>query len=197
MKAGAIILSGGKSSRMGTNKALLELNDKTNIQRIFDEINKLTEHIVLVTNEPEMYDFLKIKTVADVYEGKGPLAGLHAGLLASESEVNLAVACDMPFVTAEAAEVLLKNIQAFDAVVPVINGKRHPLFAAFDQRIIPQIEQVLEAGELRMMNLLEKLNVNYITEKDFQEFSASDLERIFFNMNLPEEYKEARKWSEQ
>lgn len=193
MKSGAIILSGGKSSRMGANKALLEMNEKTSIQRIYDELKRTTENIILVTNDPESYEFLNIRTVTDRFPGMGPLAGIHAGLIASPFDVNLVAACDMPFISAEAAEELIKSIGRFDAAVPVISGKRHPLFAVYRKDIAFRIQECLETNQLRMKHLLDGLNVRYVTEKDFR-IDNSRLERIFFNMNHPNEYEEAKKW---
>jgi molybdopterin-guanine dinucleotide biosynthesis protein A len=196
MKAGAIILSGGQSSRMGTNKALLPFAEKTNIERIRDELHFLFDHIILVTNEPERYEFLKLKMVADEHPGNGPLAGIHAGLKASDYEKNIIVACDMPFVSAEIAGTLAKNLKSYDAIVPVIGVKQHPLFAAYQKRIVYEAESRLKAGELRLKDFLEALNVRYLEENDLKAYSDASLERVFFNMNRPEEYDRARKWIE-
>lgn len=197
MKAAAIILSGGKSSRMGTNKALLKINKKTNIERIADNLKVLFDDIILVTNEPEQYQFLGLKMVSDQYPGMGPLAGVHAGLEASDFEVNFVVACDMPFVSVELANALVNNCSHYDAVVPVINGKQHPLFSVFKKETANQIEQSIAGGRLRVKHLLDDLKVLYVTETELQAYSQLDLERVFFNMNHPNEYEEAKKWAEQ
>jgi molybdenum cofactor guanylyltransferase len=193
MKAGAIILAGGKSSRMGKNKALLPFNDKTNIERIRDELQSLFDDIILVTNNPESYEFLNLKSVSDEFPGKGPLAGIHAGLMASDYEENIVVACDMPFVSAELASTLVQNLKHFDAIIPVIGGKQHPLFAAYQKRIVPEIKDCLTEDRLRVIHLLDNLNVRYLEENDLQVYSDGSLEEIFFNMNVPEEYEEAKK----
>ena len=140
MDAGAIILAGGKSSRMGTNKALLKINDMTNIERILTNISPVFPDPILVTNDPGVYHFLGLKTVSDYFPGKGPLAGIHAGLIASSAEVNVVIACDMPFVSAELAAALVKNSRDYDAVVPVIGGRQHPLFAVFKKKLATKIE---------------------------------------------------------
>lgn len=195
MKAGAIILAGGKSSRMKTNKALLKFDEKTNIERMKDELKQVFDDIILVTNDPETYQFLNIKTVTDHFPGSGPLAGIHAGLEASDYEENLVVACDMPFVSAELAANLVKALKHHDAVVPVIGGRQHPLFAAYQKRISREAKERIESGELRMKHLLDALNVRYLSEDDLQLYCDGNLERIFFNMNHPEEYEEAIKWA--
>lgn len=191
MKAAAILLSGGKSSRMGTNKALLKINGKTNIERIRDELIKLFDEVILVTNEPEEYRFLNLKTVTDEYPGKGPLAGIHAGLKASSFDANLVVACDMPFVSAELAESMVKNLGHHDAVVPVIGGRRHPLFAVYQKSIMEAAEASIGKDRLRLQHLFENLDVHFLTEQDLETYSNGSLERIFFNMNKPEEYEQA------
>lgn len=196
MKAGAIILSGGKSSRMGTNKALLKFDEKTNVERIKDELKHVFDDIILVTNNPETYQFLNIKTVSDQFPGSGPLAGIHAGLEASDYEENIVVACDMPFITAELAESLVKALKHHDAVVPVVNGRRHPLFAAYQKRISREAKACIENGSLRMKHMLDQLNVRYQDEDILQLYGEGNLERIFFNMNHPEEYEDAKKWAE-
>jgi molybdenum cofactor guanylyltransferase len=196
MKAGAIILSGGKSRRMGTNKALLPISEKPSIARIKDELQTKFEDIVLVTNHPGDYHFLNVPMVSDFYPGKGPLAGIHAGLEASVHEVNLVVACDMPFVSAGLGAILVENLKEYDAVVPTIDGVRHPLFAVYRKKIIKEIKSCLENDSLRMIHMLDKLNVRYMTELDLQAFNEETLTQIFFNMNHPEEYEHAKKWVE-
>lgn len=196
MKAGAIILSGGKSRRMGTNKALLPISEKPSIEGIKEELDNLVDNIILVTNQPEDYPFLCLKKVNDHYPGKGPLAGIHAGLIASDHEINLIVACDMPFASAQLGAILIENIKEYDAVVPIIDGKMHPLFAVYRKKILKEIESCLDNDHLRMIHLLDKINVLYLTEHDLQAFNDESLAQIFFNMNHPEEYEEAKKWVE-
>ena len=196
MKAAAIILSGGKSSRMGTNKALLKINEKTNIERIADTLKPLFDDIILVTNNPESYEFLGLKMVKDHYPGMGPLAGVHAGLTHSNYDVNVIIACDMPFVSGELAQTLVHLCSHYDAVIPVINGIQHPLFAVFKKEIAGEVSGSIEEGTLRMKHLLNRLQVLYVTEKELQSNSHFDLEKVFFNMNHPNEYEDAKKWAE-
>ncbi|MEH7074563.1 molybdenum cofactor guanylyltransferase [Neobacillus drentensis] len=196
MNAAAIILSGGKSSRMGTNKALLKINEKTNIERIADTLSRSFNDIILVTNHPEQYEFLGVKMVKDYYPNQGPLAGVHAGLSSSNFDTNFIVACDMPFVSVELAELLVTKSADYDAVIPIINGVQHPLFAVFNKRVLSGAAESIEAGRLRMKHLLDTLHVLYVTEKDLQVCGSIDLERVFFNMNHPNEYEDAKKWAE-
>ncbi|MBM4761603.1 molybdenum cofactor guanylyltransferase [Bacillus sp. B15-48] len=196
MRAGAILLSGGKSSRMGTNKALLPFNEQTNIERISQELKSMFDEIILVTNDPDSYEFLNIRMVSDIYPGKGPLAGIHAGLIASDYEENIVVACDMPFVSAELAANLVKNLKHYDALVPFIGGRRHPLMAAYQKRIIPEIELSIKEDRLKMLFLFDKLNVRFVDEEELQSLTDVHFDKVFYNMNYPDEYEHAKKWIE-
>jgi molybdenum cofactor guanylyltransferase len=196
MKAAAIILSGGKSSRMGTNKALLKLNEKTTIERMVDKLKIYFDDIILVTNDMETYQFLGVKMVSDYYPGKGPLAGFHAGLCASDYDVNFITACDMPFLSGELAATLVGMIDHHDALVPVINGKMQTLCAVFHKKSVNKIEECIENGRLPIKHLLDHINVLYVTEKELEAYSNVDMERVFFNMNHPQDYEDAKKWLE-
>lgn len=196
MKAGAIILAGGKSSRMGTNKALLTIDGKTNIERIRDELGAVFDNILVVANDRDSYQFLDVPIFQDQYPGKGPLAGIHAGLSVSDFTVNFIVACDMPFISAKLATVLVNKSEGYDAVIPVIKGRQHPLFAVYKKSIMQDIQLRLENEDLRIRDLLNKLNVRYVTEDELREHGVAELERVFFNMNHPDEYENARKWAE-
>ena len=196
MKAAAIILSGGKSSRMGTNKALLKLNEKTTIERMVDSLKIYFDDIILVTNDMETYQFLGVKMVSDHYPGMGPLAGFHAGLRASDYDVNFITACDMPFMSGELAVSLVGMIDHHDALIPVINGKMQTLCAVFHKKSVNRIEECIENGRLPIKHLLDHLNVLYVTEKELEAYSSVDMERVFFNMNHPHDYEDAKKWLE-
>ncbi len=87
-----IILAGGKSTRMGENKSLLSLNGKTVIERVVDLMKSIFKEVILITNTPEEYDFIKIPKYKDIFEYKGPLAGIHSGLTHSNTEKKL---CDL------------------------------------------------------------------------------------------------------
>jgi len=196
MEAGAIILAGGKSSRMGTNKTLLRLNKRTNIMIEADQLKKYFATLIVVTNCPEDYSFLAASMVPDCFPGKGPLAGIHAGLIASPWEVNVVAAGDMPFLSGDLAVRMVRMIGDYDAVIPVIGGKRQPLFSVFKKRLAAAVGECLVQNRLRMTDVLDQLKVRYVTEEDFPTESNEHLERVFFNMNTPDDYERAKQWVE-
>ncbi|RXT07884.1 molybdenum cofactor guanylyltransferase [Ammoniphilus sp. CFH 90114] len=193
MNAGVILLAGGQSSRMGMNKALLPINGQQNIVRIIEELTRVFPPPILVTNQPEDYETIGLKMIGDKYPGKGPLAGLHAGLMASPYEDNLLVACDMPFASSRLGEFLWSQLEGYDAVVPVLNGKHHPLFAVYRKSTLPVVEECLEQERLRMFDFLKQIQVNEIHVEDSS--LEMDLEKAFFNMNRPSDFEQAKEWA--
>lgn len=196
MKASGIILAGGQSSRMGENKALLDIAGQTNIERIKEQLQSVFSDVFLIANIKEPYEFLNIEIIHDVYKGKGPLAGIHAGLNASSDDINFFVACDMPFVSAELARYFAEVCENYDAVVPRINGKLHPLFSVFRKSTLPKIEYCLQEDNLRIRDLLDDLNVRVLDEKDIASVIPDNMERVFYNMNYPSDYQEVKQWLE-
>lgn len=192
MEATGIILAGGKSSRMGVNKALLEINGKTVIETICDELDSIVNNIIIVTNSFEDYQFLGRKMVKDEWREMGPLAGIHAGLSASETKLNLIVACDMPFISAELGNILLEQLLAYDAVVPEISGQLHPLFAAYQKDVKKEIENALEQNKLRIRGIFQHLHVKMLNETELKNLDYNIDEADIFNMNHPNEYEQAK-----
>ena len=139
-----IILAGGQSSRMGTNKALLQLNGKTVIEGMVEKLENIVDETIIVTNHLEDYEFLHLPMIEDKRKGKGPLAGIEAGLEATKTERNLIVACDMPFISVELGQYLLSCLEEYQAAVPEISGQLHPLFAAYRKDILEAVTQSLK-----------------------------------------------------
>lgn len=188
-EATAIILAGGKSSRMGTNKSLLPIDGKANIQLIKEQLTPYFSQIMIATNDFEAYAFLGLPMINDEYKGLGPMAGIHAGLKNSKTETNFFVACDMPFSSGELAKHLVDLNEEYEAVVPRINGKLHPLFSVFKKMILPKIEQCLLRENLRMSDFLSTLDVRYVNEIELANVISGNIEKIFYNMNSPLDYQ--------
>ncbi|MBS4190027.1 molybdenum cofactor guanylyltransferase [Bacillus sp. FJAT-49705] len=193
MRTTGIIMAGGKSSRMGTNKALLKIDDKTVIEKIAAELKKAVSEIIIVTNTFEEYQYLGYPMVHDQWKGMGPLAGIHAGLDASHTDNNLVVACDMPFISSELGTILLDFLKDYQAAVPNISGQLHPLFAAYRKDALTELNGSLQNQELRIRQFLAKVNTKIVTEADLQEAEFHYRERHLFNMNHPVEFEEALK----
>lgn len=188
MQATGIILAGGKSKRMGTNKALLKVDGLTIIERIVEELRKIISDIIIVTNHFEDYQFLNLPMVEDKIKGKGPLAGIQAGLAESKNEKNLIVACDMPFISTELGAFLLQILNEYEAAVPEVSGMLHPLYAAYRKETLEAVNRAIADENLKIRHFLKMVNAKIVKENDFP-FTLN--EKFLYNMNHPEEYEQA------
>ena len=176
----AFVLSGGKSSRMGTDKGLVVFQGKKMIEHVF---LMLGPHLHNIISNNEAYKQFGYKVCPDIYKNCGPLGGIHSGLYNSHSDWNIVIGCDMPFVTMKFFLFLLKKIRTANcnAVVPVHEGKVEPLCALYHKSCIAVIEQQILKKQFRMQTLLENLKTAYI-EVPKDQF---DSEVLFRNMNTP------------
>jgi len=180
----AIILAGGKSSRLGRNKALQVLDGRSLIQRVVERLDVLSAEIVIVTAGGEampVSSAATVKTVPDIYSGRGPLVGLYSGLSASASQQSIVVGCDMPFLSVGLLEYMAQISSAFDVVVPRIEDKVEPLCAVYSSTCIPAIRELLEREELRINRLFGMVKVRYVGEDEIDRFDPDHLS--FFNIN--------------
>lgn len=192
MKTTGIIMAGGKSSRMGTNKALLKIDGKTVIERIADELQKCVDEIIVVTNHFDDYRFLGYPMVEDIYKEMGPMGGIHAGLLASTTEKNLVVACDMPFISADLGRFLLTQLDNYQVVVPEIEDQFHPLFAGYKKELAPIIEEALKENQLRIRYFFKQLKTKTIYLEDITKENITFNHENVYNMNYPDDYEQAK-----
>lgn len=161
---GAVILAGGRSSRMGRCKALLELDGETLISRLAGELSAFDE-LLISSNDETLAAGLPGRVVRDVFPGCGPLAGLHAALSATEKEYLLCIPCDYPCFTAEGAAALLSAfVPGRDAMVcRDTEGRIHPLCGIYARTAAQTMERRLRAGRFRMMELLSELRTDQVS----------------------------------
>jgi molybdopterin-guanine dinucleotide biosynthesis protein A len=195
---------------MGTDKSRLELDGITVLEKIAGELQQAAERVIAAGCNDDGAP-AGLETVPDYYPGLGPLAGLHAGLQASETEWNIVCACDMPLVNTEtllalrgeAAKRWIKEgqltarEQKWDAVIPVIGGRRQPLLAAYHRRVLPSLEERLQTGRLRMQDWLDMINAAYVEGKALAASGARPADKVFFNMNEPDDYRQVCEWYRQ
>lgn len=178
---------------MGENKALLKVGGKMVIERIADQLATISSEMIVVANNHKEYRFLGLPLVSDHWKEKGPLAGIHAGLMASKMQKNLIVACDMPFISAELGKILLKKLDTHQAAVPEIDGRLHPLFAAYRKDTKEAAEQALKDNRLRIRGFLHDINASIMKGEELKRMGFLYEQAHFFNMNRPDEYQMALK----
>lgn len=192
-----IILAGGKSSRMGENKALLTLGGQTIIERIVNIMNNIFSSVIVVTNTPEEYEFLSLPLYKDIFEYKGPLAGIHSGLIHSKTETNFVLSCDMPMIT----EKMIKYIVEYPTNKPITvcraEGFVQQLAGKYSKSILQNVENALKDSEeeIRSFNQKKrKCKVHTLLEEVGAEIIESENlliyeEHLFFNMNMRKDYE--------
>ena len=186
-KVEAFILAGGASSRMGTDKSQLLLEDQTFVERIAATLLTVTDTIRLVGSS----DNSTLVTVADVYPRWGALGGLHAALTACRREWAIVVACDLPFVTSELFQSLAGLRANHDAVVPLqMDGRAQPLAALYRaEPCAARATELIEAGRRRPLDLLQTVKTRWVDFSDIANLTQA--ERFFVNINTPDDYYEA------
>jgi len=193
-----IILSGGKSKRMGINKSLLKIGNKSLIEIINGLLSDLFEEIILSTNEPQLYKFLKLKSFKDVYPNKGPLSGIHSGLINSKTDKNFIISCDMPFMTSEMIEYLVNYKSNKSIVVAKADGFVQQLCGLYDKSCLPIIENVLSENSVsenrnaqqekrgcKVLELIKRAGAEIIDAENLPFYNKD----LFFNMNSLEDYE--------
>lgn len=210
-KVTAAVLAGGGSTRMGRNKALLKLGNKTMIERVVDPLRGIFNNILVVTNEPEEYNMLKnVRFVNDCVnaEGKSSLIGLYSGLKQSETSHIFATGCDMPFVNTGLIKYMVSLLKNEDVIVPFVDTgqvehtadlpedeiaialsvKEHyqPLYAIYGKGCIPEFERLLEGDRHKITSAFKNVNVKKILGGDVKRFDSYML--CFKNINTYEEY---------
>lgn len=186
-KLSAAILCGGKSIRMGKDKARLSLDGREFLQRIEQGLSGMDE-VLLSVGEDGSYRKTGSKHVTDQFTGCGPLAGIHAALRACRNQVLFVVTCDMPFADGRIAEDLYPYLsEGTDIVIPVgEDGHRHVLCGLYRKRTVAELEECLEKGMLKVRDVLDgaNLKVRYVPVR-----AIADGERKMMNINTPEEYR--------
>jgi len=190
-RVAGFILAGGESSRMGRDKALLELEGVSLIVRAA----RLVESIAgppMIVGSPERFGALGWKTIADDFPGAGPLGGIATLLHPTETEWNLVIACDLPHLTREWLEFLVGRALGSnaDAVLPMNERGAEPLCAMYSKRCEPAIRTALERGTRKVTDGLAGLRISVIEPAEWKAFDSDGL--LFKNMNSPADFEEAK-----
>jgi molybdopterin-guanine dinucleotide biosynthesis protein A len=189
-----VILAGGQNRRMdGRSKAQLSLNGESLIERQIRIMQTICSEIIIVSRDKKDFTpFLDqgIKLQEDEIPGKGPLSGMHSAFAKSANKDIWVTACDMPYISAKAAEFMTRmklDLQC-SAVIPLVDNRIHPLHGIYDKHCMPVIETLLKAGNYKVMAMLETVHSEILDAAVFVE-QQIDL-RFVTNINTLEEYEQ-------
>ena len=186
----AIILAGGKSTRMGFDKQLIKIQERMLVETLIQKLRDEFQEIVIVTNKPEYYIGLADIITGDVILGKGPLSGIHAGLLKASSEYSYVVACDMPSIEMDYVRHMKTRIGTggHKACVTRLGEWLEPFNAFYSKDLLDHIEEFLATGKRAIHRMLKDQEVDYVPEEEARRFSPEW--NMFFNLNTREDMEE-------
>jgi molybdopterin-guanine dinucleotide biosynthesis protein A/molybdopterin converting factor small subunit len=191
--ATAVILTGGKSSRMGRPKALLPFDDEPLIVHLVRNLKRMFAETIVVASPEQELPSLPVAVVRDEVPYQGPASGIYHGLQAASGEICFVTSCDVAFINLSLVSYLVSRISNYDVVVPYFQERFQPLHAVYRRSVLPLLKAQLERGELRPISLYDKVRTGKVDAEEIRRFDPDGLS--FFNMNTPEDYAEAlRLW---
>ncbi len=189
-----VIQAGGESRRMGKDKALVPFLGIPLIERVLARVVELGDEVILTTNKPEDYRYLKLPLFKDKIPDRGALGGLYTALSAASSPLVAVVACDMPFVSATllAAERDLLVSTGSDAVIPLVEGGTEPFHAVYRrQSCLPAIRAALYGGKWRVDSWFAGVNLRFMSPEEVVQHDPDQI--AFWNVNTTEELRRAER----
>lgn len=199
-----IVLAGGRSRRMGNDKAFTLLAGRPLLDWVLDALEPVSDARLVVTRNLSGYDDVGVPVVRDKLPARGPLTGLHAGLEAAETDLCLVVACDMPLVRTDLLALLVRAIGPFDAAVPYVGdvgvpaptsfatareAGLQPLLAAYRRKVLPSLEQLLRQGSLPTSALVSVIRARIVAPEEWRAVDPDGAS--FLNVNTPDDLMEA------
>jgi molybdopterin-guanine dinucleotide biosynthesis protein A len=190
--ASVVVLAGGKSSRLGRDKALLPIGGQPMLARTVQRLSALTDDLIVVSNEPKSHGSLALaaRLVPDLEPGQGSLMGIYSGLRVARHARALVVACDMPLLSIPLLWYMLSLARGYDVVIPRLNGLLEPLHAIYGKACLPPISRLLDQGQRKIIAFFQEVRVRYIEEDEVDAFDPHRLS--FLNVNSLADLDRAR-----
>ena len=184
-----VVLAGGQSSRLGSNKALLQVQGQPLLARAVHKLAALSDDLLVVTNEPALYQPLALpaRLVPDEKPGQGALMGIYSGLKAAHYAYALAVACDMPFLSLPLLRYMLSLAPASDVVIPQLNGLLEPLHAVYGKACLPAMARLLDRGDRQIIAFFHEVRVRRVESEEIDAYDPDHLS--FSNVNTPADWE--------
>ncbi len=186
-----VILAGGESSRMGQNKAFLEVGGRRLVDRMASLLGSLFKELLLVANDLPAFAYLGLPTLPDCLPGKKSLGGIHTALLHMKTAYCFVAACDMPFLRDGLVRHLLSLREGYDVVVPRLEWGLEPLCAVYSRACLKPVERLLGRGDLKIINFFPEVRVREVAREDITPFDPG-LDS-FLNINTPEDLVQANR----
>jgi molybdopterin-guanine dinucleotide biosynthesis protein A len=184
------IMAGGKSSRMGTDKAFVPFQGRPMIAIVIERVAGLGAETILITNKPAEYAHLGLPMFGDVLPDHGPLGGIYTAVLRVQHPYVLVVACDMPWLNPALLTYLLDLRHTADIIVPQWDKFPEPLHAVYSKACLPAIEANLQAQQLKITGFFGRVSVRFVKREEIEKVDVNG--RSFANVNTPDELQNAQ-----
>ncbi|HLR20521.1 MAG TPA: molybdenum cofactor guanylyltransferase [Tissierellaceae bacterium] len=186
----AIILAGGRSSRMGFDKQFLELGEERLILSVIQKLQEEFDEFIIVTNKPENYKDFPYKILTDKIIGGGPLSGIHSGLSESNSKHNFIIACDMPNINLDYIGYMKSCIKEtdYDGCITMYKNWIEPFNSFYSKNLVDNLEETILKREKKIYPFLKNHNIFYIEEDMARKYTPNW--EIFLNLNTQEDLDE-------
>ncbi len=181
-----VILVGGKSRRMGQDKAFMDVSGKPLFERVLDVFAANFTRILLAGDRGERFIDYALPIHADIYPGSS-LGGLYTGLFRADTDAIFVSSCDLPFPSSAVLRHLCSLVEGHDAVVPKTAYGLEPLFAVYSKNCLEPMQAMLDAGILSILDLLPQIDVRYVDEAELAVINTT--ENAFLNLNTPADYQ--------
>jgi molybdopterin-guanine dinucleotide biosynthesis protein A len=188
MTISGAILAGGKSTRMGRDKAVLEVGGKRLIDRLVDGLQQIFPEVMIVANTPGPYDNLGVRVIPDLIPDLGGLGGIYTATTIASQPWVFVMACDMPFFNPGLIRYLASLTSDWDAVVPY-SDDWEPLHALYGKTCLPHMERQIQCGTLKVAGFFPHVRVRRVGIEELTPYDPQGLS--LFNMNTPEEFARA------
>jgi len=186
-----IILAGGKSQRMGKNKAFIDSGGIPLFERVYRVFKEIFSEIIIVANDAGPFERYEAILQMDIILDKGAIGGLYTGLFHSSNYHAFCSACDMPLLNPHVIKYMADKRDSYDVIVPKTHDGLHPLHAIYSKRCLNPMRQLFDGGDLRIVNFFHQVRVKYIEEIEIREFDPHM--RSLINVNTEEEMEAVRK----
>ena len=191
MRYSVAILAGGKSRRMGQNKALLQIGNKTVLSRMVDVVRPLTDDLFLVTNAPQLYQDFQLSVVGDLWPGQAALAGVYTAIMTAVHEWVLVLACDMPLIDPRPIRFLAGLLGPDDVISPRIGPYPETLHTFYRKTCLTAIEHNLATNQFKVADFFSRVKVKYVEAAALSPVISNF--DFLTNMNTPDDLEKVVK----
>lgn len=185
----AVILAGGRSTRMGFDKQMLEVRGKRIVEHLISLLRTRFEDIMVSSPTLTLYALEQVRAIQDIHENIGPLGGIHSALVHAKSEAVFTIACDMPFLEVPYIDFMMDQMEgrACDACVTSYGGHLETFHAFYCRSALPVLEGELAQGRYSVNRFTGKINTLIIPEEIAKQYLPDW--RAFTNLNTPQDYE--------